>query len=296
MTSLFIFKKKYVLVNRLDLINPILYCLKMNYSHILSYFSRETNETLIYTCFLILFSFLLYYFIRAIINKLSWSYEKKLKNLTTIRNILVFSVVFVSLIMFGGHLKTFVYSAAAIFSAFLILFRELILSIVGFLVSNRTYYVGDYISYDNNKGLIMDKTPFNTKLWLIDTYNNEVITIPNFNYLNQKIIKYPKYGKYISYTIIFSVDSSSDIVNTVNNFKSTVLSINNETIETKNEYFIEKLKQGKIKELPNLTPIFGYDFSDSKNYKVLSTLIVHPSDVLILKDRILENFISKIKS
>lgn len=255
-----------------------------------------TNSTdIIYSIFMVFFSSVLYYFLKFTIQKNGWSIEKKRKHLATIRNTIILISVLFMLFIWSGHLKTFIFSAAAIFSALLVIFRELILSIVGTVVSNKNFYVGDYIEYDGRRGLIMDKTLFTTKIMVINSDLDETLSFPNMLYLSSRIINIPKFGMYIMNELFISIDCDNEkIKRSVDSVNKSVELVFKDYIGKSEEYIEEKIRTHKILTKPSVIPEITYDFSDSKNYKIKVIYLCHPNDIKTLNKQIHTEYINNI--
>lgn len=257
-------------------------------------FGNNYSDVL-YTVLFVIISLVIYSFLKFTINKNKWSKEKKQKHISTIRNITIAFVLLTIVVIWSGHLKTLIFSAAAIFSAILLIFRELILSIIGTLISSKTYYIGDYIEFEGKRGLIMDKTLFTTKILLMMSITEETMTFPNLHYLSNKVINIPKFGKYIYNELTISIDTDKININkcldTIN--KSMEITFNEYT-KTTEKYIEEKIKQGRILTRPSITPELYYDLNDSKNTKIKIVFLAHPNDIKQLNTNLLDYYLRNI--
>lgn len=242
----------------------------------------------------LLFFICVYTFIFFIIKRQDWSNEKKRKHSISVRNGLFFFLVLTLIFLWGGELKTLILSAAAIFAAFFVAFKEVLLSILGSLVSNKIFSVGDYIEYDGIKGKIIDKNFLNTRVLVLDTHQNKELVFPNLSYITSRIINLSKFGKYQSYIINISVDRISQM----HDLSGKALEISKRVLAPYKDKYVQYFNQKKIEDIffesPNVEPILTFELNDSKRLSFKIHYISHPLDQPEIEIKILNEYLSAV--
>lgn len=241
-----------------------------------------------YTSIVITIAILIYFFAKKWIEHQHWSIEKKFKKKATYRNLIVFITIISCIILWSGHLKTFIFSAAAIFSAILVVFKEIWLSVIGSVLSNKKFFVGDYIQFDNKRGMIVDKSFISTKIQLFNNSTNEFMVFPNSFYITHQIIQLSKIATYIYENIVVAIDSVHYKSEVISNTKTAIEEVYSGYEKRYLDYLDEKFKQNKISSIPELTPKISFDLTDAKSYKIIITILAHPNDVGDIQRAVLE--------
>lgn len=229
-------------------------------------------------------------------NKQEISYEKKHRALVNARNFFIFSFVVLTFFIWIGEIKTSLLSAAAICSAVIITFKEIILSFFGTLISNQSVQLGDYIEIDGLPGKIINKSFLNTTVLLNDTQQTQELIVPNIIFLTTKFKKLSKIPKvhFVSFSI--SVDS----IDKIHHFSEIARNIAKETIKKYNPDYEEYLKQvdetTPYFDVPDSLVSIGYEVADSKKLQFSVNFICRPSQMAQIKDEILFNYLKAIKT
>jgi hypothetical protein len=230
------------------------------------------------------------------LKKQDWSTDKKHKLAVSIRNSLFFAFLIVVAFVWSGELKTFIFSFAAIFSAFVLVFKELILGMVGYIITNKVFSIGDYIEYDGIQGKIIDKTFLNTRVLITEPYLNKEMVFPNMHYITHKVINLSKFGKFQIYRMVFSSENISEIYDLSN----SVLSIVNNAIAPHKEkylnYYKEMNQENFLFEIPTVEPKITYDFSDVKKVSFTVYYMSHPLDKDSIENTIIQDYLKLNKN
>ena len=257
-------------------------------------FLGNFSSDIIYSFISFGFFVVLYSLIVIFLKKQDWGDDKKNKFIVTLRNSLFLIFILSLIFIWSGELKTFIFSAAAICSAIMIVFKEFILSISGTIVTSKTFNVGDYIEYDGITGKIIDKTFFNTYVLINSPFSNKELIFPNMYYITNKIINLSKFGKFQIYSLSFGVDDIKYVQDISNELISYAINANKEHNEKYKKYFQEKKKEKFFFEIPDIEPKISYNFTDHKNINLTLHYIAHPLDQSIIENNILINYLKYV--
>jgi hypothetical protein len=235
-----------------------------------------------YSFLLFIFLFSLYFIIYLFIKKINYSIDTKRKYLISLRNTFLIIFIISFIFLWGGAITTLMFSMAAIFATILIIFKELLNSILGYFLFNKIFSIGDYIEYESIVGKIIDKNLLNTTMLIVSSHNNKQLIFPNFVYLTSKITHLSTFDSYQSYQIQISVDSSKNIYkysqialditkNELNNYKSTY-----------HDYFNNRKKNEILFEIPKIEPFLTYNLSSNNNlfFEIHFISNIHDKDTI----------------
>lgn len=251
------------------------------------------NE-LLNTFMIILFLVVFYKGFSFYTNKQEMSYERKHRALVNTRNILIFIFVVMTFFIWIGEIKTSLLSAAAICSAIIITFKEIILSFFGTLVSNQSFQLGDYIEVDGLPGKIINKSFLNTTILLNDTQQTQELIVPNLVFLNNKFKKLSKIPKAQFVSFAISVDS----IDKVFEYSELGRSIAHDILMQYNPDYEEYFKQ-----IDQITPYFdipksivnvSFEVSDARKLQFIISFVCRPSQMSNIKDEILNKYLQTI--
>lgn len=132
----------------------------------------------------------LYSFFSLLIRKKINDITQKRNYLINLRNISIVLLILIEIFLWSGEIKTFFISATAIFAAFMVSFKDLIMSFVGslFITSNKLFSLGDRIQINDVKGKVIDKNLFFTKLSISDGLGKKELFIPNKFFIDTNFI------------------------------------------------------------------------------------------------------------
>ncbi|NCP98121.1 mechanosensitive ion channel [archaeon] len=265
-----------------------------HYATVLTSFFGTSFKDILYTFITLLFFICFYAIIFFIIKKQDLSFEKKHKRSITLRNVIFLLYIISVLFIWSGEIKTFIISTAALAAAFLIVFKEFLLGILGTLITNKTFYVGDYIEYAQISGKIVDKNFSHTRVLITGPYPNKELVFPNMHYITNQIVNLSKLGKFQVYSISIAVDNLENILP----YSNQMLLIAEKHIESHKikltSYFYDKKKDDFFFEIPNITPKVTFDINDSKKLTFTIHFLSHPLDREDLEAKILYDYLSYI--
>lgn len=227
-------------------------------------------------------------------NKQEMSYERKHRALVNTRNVLIFIFVVLTFFIWIGEIKTSLLSAAAICSAIIITFKEIILSFFGTLISNQSFQLGDYIEVDGLPGKIINKSFLNTTVLLNDTQQTQELIVPNLVFLNNKFKKLSKIPK--AHFVSFAI--AVDTIDKVYPFAEIARTISQDILKEYNPDYEEYFKQ-----IDQITPYFdipksivniSYEVSDARKLQFVVSFVCRPSQMSQIKDEILHNYLQTI--
>lgn len=234
--------------------------------------------------------------IRFFINKQEWHTEKKHKHYVSARNLLFFCFLISLISIWAGEIKTFLFSAAAIFAALMIVFKELLLSFIGGILINNQFHVGDYISYDGIEGRIIDRNFFNTKVLVSSPFQNKELVFPNMHYVTNKITNLSRYGAYQVFHLDFGFQKLEDIEPS----STQVLLFAQQALEPYKQsfidYFEEREKEKIFFDSPNIDPQITFDLSDPKKLSFTLYFMAPRNKKEIIEKEIIHKFISFSKT
>lgn len=255
----------------------------------------HTNE-LFYTAISFLIFTLIYLGIFIFIKSQDWSNDKKHKHYVSIRNLVFFIFVISIVFIWSGEIKTFIFSATAILGATLIVFKEIILALVGSILTNKVFNVGDYIEYDGIQGKIIDRNFLNTKLLITSPFQNKELIFPNMHYITNKITNLSRFGKFQTYTLNIGVEK----IEFVQDYSEAALNIAKKSLASHKEkyekYFSEHKKEQLFFEAPEVDPKITYDIHDAKNISFKLHYISHPLDQIAIEEEILKEYLKFVKN
>lgn len=240
--------------------------------------------------------FISYGFFALLIKKQSWSNEKKRRNIISVRNLSIFLYIVFILVVWSGEIKTFALSAAAVVAAFLVSFKELLLSFVGSVISNKTFKIGDYIEYDGIKGKIIDKNFVNTTVLISDKFTSKELIFPNLSYITNKVINLSSYGKFQVYKIRFSVEKQEELIERSRICKEIADSIIEDQKEKLEIYFKNKQSEDVFFDVPKEITKISIDISDQKNPFFTLHYISHALDKDDTEDKIVQKYLESISN
>lgn len=261
-----------------------------------SLFANNIYVELIGSLTSLLIFFILYSFIKYGIGKQQeWNNEKKRLYVVRVRNsFFIFYFIFL-LFLWGGELKTLLFSAAALFAAFFITFKEAWLSVLGYFISNKSFPLNDFIDYDGITGKIIDRTFLYTKVAIYGNHNSKILVFPNMIYLTSKINNISKLGKYQS----FKLSICNPDLKTLHKNSEFALTVAKNVIQKHligyEEYFKEKKENHLIFDIPSTEPVLTYNLSDQKNITFHINYIAHPSDRLAIENEIQSVYLQYIQ-
>ncbi len=234
--------------------------------------------------------------IRFFINKQEWHTEKKHKHYVSARNLLFFCFLISLVSIWAGEIKTFLFSAAAIFAALMIVFKELLLSFIGGILINNQFNVGDYISYDGVEGRIIDRNFFNTKVLVSSPFQNKELVFPNMHYVTNKITNLSRYGAYQVFHLDFGFQKLEDIEPA----STQVLIFAQQALEPYKQsfidYFEEREKEKIFFDSPNIDPKITFDLSDPKKLFFTLYFMAPRNKKEIIEREIIHKFITFSKT
>jgi len=269
----------------------------MNIKSITKYLNSSSfySNELFYTAISFFIFAFIYFGIFVFIKKQDWSNDKKHKHYVSIRNLLFFIFVISIVFIWSGEIKTFIVSATAILGATLIVFKEVILALVGSILSNKVFNVGDYIEYEGIKGKIVDKNFLNTRVLIYSPIQSKELIFPNLHYITNKIVNLSKFGKYQTYSLKISVDKMENIQDYSDqalNLAKNILLAHKEKYEI---YFDEQKKEQLFFEVPQVEPQLTYDIHDSHKLSFEIHYISHPLDQPVIESEILKEYLKYVK-
>lgn len=132
-----------------------------------------------------------------------FSVERRHRMHVNARNTLFFVGITLLLMVWSGEIKTYIFSAVAIVSAALIVFKEVFLSIFGAITTGQKIRMGDYIEVDGIQGKVIDRDFLQTTLLVNATFQSQELLIPNMLLMTQRVRRLSKLPSLImhSFTI-----------------------------------------------------------------------------------------------
>ena len=132
------------------------------------------------------------------------------------RNTILFIAISGTLFIWFGEIKTLLFSISVLLMAFVVLFKEVLTSIIGavLIAFTKPFEINDRIRIDNIEGMVIDRTLFNTKIIIYENGFNtgNEYSIPNSTFLTTKCTLLSRIKQYnVYYLKIFVKD--------LNNFK-----------------------------------------------------------------------------
>lgn len=178
--------------------NPIL-------THYLgSLYSDIIHSILALMIFILFYSFGSFFIKRKVIN----IYQKR-QFIVNFRNICVILFFLVEIFLWSGEIKTLLISATALFAAFLVSFKDLLMSFIGsvFISSHKLFTLGDTIQVGEIKGKVLDKNLFFTKLNVNDGLGKKELSIPNKFFIDTSFINFSHSNDFTTLTLELVIPS-----------------------------------------------------------------------------------------
>jgi small-conductance mechanosensitive channel len=122
-------------------------------SYLGNYYTDVIHSVFAFILVLSIYSFLSFF----VKNKIE-SIAQKRRYLVNLRNFSIVLLILIEIFLWSGEIKTFFISAIAIFAAFMVSFKELIMSFIGslFITSNKLFSLGDIIQVNDIQGKVID--------------------------------------------------------------------------------------------------------------------------------------------
>ena len=154
-----------------------------------SYLGSYYND-IIHSFITLLILLVLYSFISFLIRNKIENIAQKRKYLINLRNTSIVLLILIEIFLWSGEIKTFFISATAIFAAFMVSFKDLIMSFVGslFITSNKLFSLGDTIQINDIQGKVIDKNLFFTKLSISDGLGKKDLFVPNKFFIDTNFV------------------------------------------------------------------------------------------------------------
>jgi ASC-1-like (ASCH) protein len=262
---------------------------------LLSSLSFPFNNEFFYTAISFVIFALIYLGIFIFIKSQDWSTDKKHKHYVSIRNLLFFIFIISIVFIWSGEIKTFIVSATAILGATLIVFKEIILALVGSILTNKVFNVGDYIEYDGIQGKIIDRNFLNTRLLITSPFQSKELIFPNMHYITNKITNLSRFGKFQTYSLNIGVDK----IEFVQDCSEQALAIAKNALSSHREkyekHFNEQKREQLFFEAPEVDPKVTYDLHDAKSISFKLHYISHPLDQIAIEEEILKEYLKYVK-
>jgi hypothetical protein len=254
------------------------------------YIQSITTE-LISTLIIFVGSLFLYKVVDIFLKKQQHSAEKQHRILVNTRNVLTFIFITGCFFVWIGEVKTSILSAAAICSALIITFKEMILSFFGAILSNKNFQLGDHIEIEGQTGEIINKTFLSTTILLNDTYQTQELMIPNINFLSSKIKKLSKIPKVQFFEFSIAVEKQNEILKEAETLKEIffdVIAFHNPNYHL----YLEKIAESipYFDNPKNLIDI-SYDISDPKRYLITLHILCKSSQMTTIKNDIIQRYL-----
>ena len=187
------------------------------------------------------------------------------------RNTILFIAISGTLFIWFGEIKTLLFSISVLLMAFVVLFKEVLTSIIGavLIAFTKPFEINDRIRIDNIEGMVIDRTLFNTKIIIFENGFNtgNEYSIPNSTFLTTKCTLLSRIKQYnVYYLKIFVKD--------LNNFKQHEIALD-KAAQEELEKTVSKLKAERSKlekkfliDAPSLSPFIDWELNE-KAYIVL---------------------------
>lgn len=236
----------------------------------------------------------IYYSGKFLIRKQIRDTEKAHNVVVRYRNILTFMLLLLIAVVWIGELKTSILSAAAIFAAIIITFKEVILSFIGTILSNNNIELGDYVEYDGITGKVINRTFLNTTILINDTNQTQELFVPNLFFITNKIKKTSKIEEAHNVVIPISVTKMDDVYKNSHIAKAVAedllkkhygdLSSFLDDVAKKNAFFT------KDEDLVNI----AYHLGDNKNIHFSISFVIPTNKGIDIKNKILEKYLVEV--
>lgn len=223
------------------------------------------------------------------------SHKKEHAARVNARNIHVFIFMAITLFIWIGDIKTSLLSAAAVGAAIIITFRDMILSFVGLIVSNKYFQIGDYIEVDSHAGKVINRSLLNTTLLINNVKQTQEVVIPNTLFLSGKFKTLNKIPKAFFVSFPVSVKEMSSVYRyglVLEDIALRAVSRDNINYDS----YISHLNEIEPYFDPKESAVsIGYALGDPRQLQVIVQLICRPSQSSDIKDQILSEFLQYVE-
>ncbi len=233
---------------------------------------------IVFTIGLFLVACFAYIFISFYGSKQNLSQEKLHRLKVNTRNIISFIFIVMTVFIWFGELKTSIISAAAICSAVIITFKEVILSFFGTLFSNQNFKIGDYIDVDGTQGKIINRNFLNTTILINDTYQSQELIVPNIIFLTNKVKKLSKIPKLQCFSFDIMCDGLKEVSKNVKKMYEIALPIVEKYNPNYKKYFQEVDEATPYFDIPEKLVMIDYKLGDAKSIFFTIKFLAHPTD------------------
>ncbi len=236
-----------------------------------------------------------YLFISFYGSKQNLSQEKLHRLKVNTRNIISFVFIVLTVFIWFGELKTSIISAAAICSAVIITFKEVILSFFGTLFSNQNFKIGDYIDVDYTKGKIINRNFLNTTILINDTYQSQELIVPNIIFLTNKVKKLSKLSKLQFFSFNIMCENLKTVDASVKKMYELAVPIVEKNNPNYSQYFKEVDEATPYFDIPDNLVSIDYHLGDAKSIYFTVNFLAHPTDGAKIEREITQMYLESIK-
>ena len=238
---------------------------------------------------------IIYSFISYFVKKKTKTLSDKRRILVNTRNFLIIAFILIEFFLWSGEIKTLFISATAIFAACLITFKELILSFFSslFITSNKLFSVGHIIKIGDNKGKVIDKNLFFTKIIVNDGLGKKELVIPNKFFIDNSFENLSHYNGFTTLNLELCCSDLKNLSTLSQSLENKIIEISKQ----QEENYI-KLLHNSIKDDIFSEPIKKfYDIKyvfNNKNPNLLIKVFINEREALTIEQQILDLYFKEV--
>lgn len=231
------------------------------------------------------------FFIKRKINEIN----QKRQILVNFRNICVIMFFLIEIFLWSGEIKTLLISATAIFAAFLVSFRDLLMSFVAslFISSHKLFNIGNTIQVGEIKGKVLDKNLFFTKLSVKDGLGKKELLIPNKFFIDTSFINFSYGNEFSTLTLELVIPNIKRVQEISNKIEIIIKEISKEQEKIYNEQYNESNRINFFIESINKFYEIKFIF-DSENSKIIVQSFIKDNEKIAIEKKIMDIYFEEI--
>lgn len=224
-----------------------------------------------------------------------WSNARQREVMVSVRNLIVVAVVVGVFAIWASRIAGFALSLAALGGGMLIVSKELLANLLGFLMLSlvRPYKVGDYVEVAGTRGRVCDISTLATSI--IETQEahqltGRRVTVPNSVLLSTPARNITATGDYVMHLMPLLLPPTIDILATRAALLKAAETVCSQWVEAA-EAHLSEVEERELMDLPSAAPRVLIEFSDPKAVTLAVRYTAPARERINVEQAILELFL-----
>ncbi|MFT6591844.1 MAG: small-conductance mechanosensitive channel [Rhodoferax sp.] len=214
------------------------------------------------------------------------------------RNVVMITAAVTLIAIWGSKIAGFALSLAAVAGAILIVSKEALLNLIGFvnITVTRPFGFGDYIEIGNASGRVVDINAMYTTV--LETrqghqVTGQTVTIPNSMLLTQTVRNFTVTGEFVIYLLTIKIDRTWNITNHESALASAAAQVC-ATWQKQANVHLKSLELAQHVDLPSAETRVIITLDDSKSSDLTVRYTCRPNDRVKVEQQILRRYIESV--